>query len=572
MIYAKDQWIQLPTKDLYDTQIMMASVSAARDMYEKGQKQMDDFYDKFGTFFSPIQKDMDWYNQNVIGGLQKTLDQIEQNGYSPTKSPEGRAAISNFLNRLPRGTIQQLKVNAEKAKGYYALADKMKASGIYGSDDYQQFMSDGFNPYTFGTVNPDGTINDWRVGSPYDYKTLQEFVHPSFQAIKPHMLDEKEVKSRGYKYDPIYDYTGITRGDMENIVGSMQNMPGIQGNKLYQYYRGLAKQQVIAKGEDPTEANINKQFADNAITADSQILTPLEYKPNPYRMANYENQLALARQIQQQNFQREMKQDEMAFKWRMKYGPQNNENYSISKELNDAANETLNKTAQQSGQKKYKSNNGWQMRGFKASVRSNFERTIAGNTIPAPSHALLASNTTLKKSAQENGGNIIILSNELDGRNYTTPEQLKTKFVNYSANQKYYKYNPDNDKVGIAAGRIKEGSGGKIKTSQTNLIGRIQNDAIVGYDYGKKAIYQRIQLYTQKIIKDKIVPDEYIGTVYKKYPYDGTLSHTESKQTDAGKVALTNWDARYNRMTFRASSQKTNPANYTSDDEIFDNE
>ena len=36
MIYANDQWIQLPVKDLYDTQMMLTSINVAKDLYEKG--------------------------------------------------------------------------------------------------------------------------------------------------------------------------------------------------------------------------------------------------------------------------------------------------------------------------------------------------------------------------------------------------------------------------------------------------------------------------------------------------------------------------------------------------------
>ena len=66
MIYARDQWVQLPVKDIYDSQIMMASINAAKDMYEKGVEQIKDFNKQYGDFFSPIQSDMDWYNKNVI--------------------------------------------------------------------------------------------------------------------------------------------------------------------------------------------------------------------------------------------------------------------------------------------------------------------------------------------------------------------------------------------------------------------------------------------------------------------------------------------------------------------------
>lgn len=53
---------------------MMASINAARDMYERGQKQMEDFYKTYGDFFSPIASDMDWYNNNVVGKARDFID------------------------------------------------------------------------------------------------------------------------------------------------------------------------------------------------------------------------------------------------------------------------------------------------------------------------------------------------------------------------------------------------------------------------------------------------------------------------------------------------------------------
>ena len=49
---------------------MMASINAAKDMYEKGVEQIKDFNKQYGDFFSPIQSDMDWYNKNVIGAAR----------------------------------------------------------------------------------------------------------------------------------------------------------------------------------------------------------------------------------------------------------------------------------------------------------------------------------------------------------------------------------------------------------------------------------------------------------------------------------------------------------------------
>ena len=66
MIYAGELGIQYPVKDLYDKTLMQMSIAAAKDMYEKGQKRLEDFNAKYGDFMSPIAKDMEWYDKNVI--------------------------------------------------------------------------------------------------------------------------------------------------------------------------------------------------------------------------------------------------------------------------------------------------------------------------------------------------------------------------------------------------------------------------------------------------------------------------------------------------------------------------
>ena len=65
MVYAYDKWIELPTKDIYDTQMMLASINAAKDMYDKGQAAIKDFYKTYGDFTSPFRKDMEAYDAIV---------------------------------------------------------------------------------------------------------------------------------------------------------------------------------------------------------------------------------------------------------------------------------------------------------------------------------------------------------------------------------------------------------------------------------------------------------------------------------------------------------------------------
>lgn len=282
MSYAYDRAIPLPVKDLYDKQIMAMSINAAKDMYEKGQKQIDDFYEKYGDFISPIQKDMDWYAQNVTGKASDFINQLYANGIDPLRSAEGRAAVAQLIRSMPIGDIAKLRQSADVAKEYVKNYGALEAAGKL-DPEFERFMMNGQSLQDWSTLGGNGI---WGRYSPSEYKTLQEYVHPTFAEIKPHMMSEQEVKDRGYNYDPMYEYTGVSRADMERSMGDW--IPGVRNEGIYRYYREQAKQDLIRRGvSNPTEDQIDRQFVNNAITADSQMMTPLTREANPFKLDDY---------------------------------------------------------------------------------------------------------------------------------------------------------------------------------------------------------------------------------------------------------------------------------------------
>lgn len=288
MVHAYDQWVQLPVKDLYDNQIMLASIQAAKDMYEKGVQEMKDFKKEYGDFLSPIQADMDWYNKEVTGKVRDTINNLYANGIDPLRSPEGRAVISRVINGIDTGRIARNRASAENARLFQQARAKMIANGTY-------------NPEFDRFANPDMQLENWDSANgvfsrvaPSQFMTLQELVHPSFKDIKPHLLTQEEVESRGFTYDPKYDWEGVTRKDMERVMGTW--MPGVRDNAAFRYHREKAKQDLIREGHLPsdiTDDMIDAKFVDNAITADSQILTPLTRDADKYSYAAYQNALDL---------------------------------------------------------------------------------------------------------------------------------------------------------------------------------------------------------------------------------------------------------------------------------------
>lgn len=280
MIYSKDQWIQLPTKDLYDSQIMLASINAARDMYEKGLQETKEFNKLYGDFTSPIARDVDYWYDNTLKPVRDAINYMYDKGIDPTRSAEGRALVQKLINQAPVAKLNQIRQSAKIADEYVKNRGTMQANGLYDPGFEQFALRDQYGRpvdlSTWSTID-DGT---WERTAPYKYESLYDYTSPMFKDLKPHELTKDEVQSFGVKYDPRYQYQGISKGDLERITG--ERIPGVQNETLYKYYRDRAadvvRKQYIAAGKNPaeiTQDEIDRQFVQDVIQANSaRIMEP----------------------------------------------------------------------------------------------------------------------------------------------------------------------------------------------------------------------------------------------------------------------------------------------------------
>lgn len=255
----------MPTKDIYDTQIMAMAINAAKDMYDRGVKQMEDFNKKYGDFYSPIEKDMQWYAQNVTNPMRKLVDDLYARGIDPLRSAEGRALISRAANSIDIGTVNRLKQSASIADEYLKNKAQLESKGLYNPDLEERFLNRDLS----GWSTVDNGI--WKYSSPMQSKGLEELTSSWYDKRTPHSLTQKEVESFGETYNPLYQYTGYTEDDLLHVAG--ENVPGFNGNVYAEYQRDLAKRELIARGnEAPTEDEINRQLARNIAVANREYL------------------------------------------------------------------------------------------------------------------------------------------------------------------------------------------------------------------------------------------------------------------------------------------------------------
>lgn len=279
MVYAGELGIQYPVKDLYDKTIMQMSIAAARDMYEKGQQQLKDFYKEYGDFMSPIAKDMDWYNQNVTGKVRDTINNLYANGIDPLRSAEGRAAISQLIYSMPTGDIAKLRQSAAAAEEYIKNRGILEASGKW-DPNFERFANNGQILEDWDTIG-DGV---WNRTAPAELKTLKEITEPWYDKRTAHMLDKAGVESFGMQYDPKYNYMGFTDQDLLDIAAGQT--PGWNGSIYADYYRDVARRKVqvmknLAGDLSPvTAADIERQLQQDIAIANR------EYKIAPTKEAD----------------------------------------------------------------------------------------------------------------------------------------------------------------------------------------------------------------------------------------------------------------------------------------------
>lgn len=295
MVYSRDQWIQLPVRDLYDSQIMLASINAARDMYEKGQQQVKEFQKDYGDFYSPIQKDMDWYNKNVINGSKDVINSLYDKGIDPLRSAEGRAAINRWINSIPTGDINKLKMGSKIAQEYLRNRAMLEAQNKY-NDDFEKYVNGGKSIEDWDTLK-DGVWTRW---SPSEFTTLKAATENWFNNRTPHALTKDDVVGFGMPYDKNYDYTGYTYKDLINVAS--KNTPGWIGSPIASYYRHITKQQLLDEGvKNPTNAQVETRLQQNVADANKEwIVNPIK-SINEY--AKMDKQFAQQAAMQAKGFQ-----------------------------------------------------------------------------------------------------------------------------------------------------------------------------------------------------------------------------------------------------------------------------
>lgn len=276
MILGYEDPVQMPTMDIYSTDLMKTYIAGVKDLYDKGQEEYKDFMKAYQDFYSPIAGDTEAYYNYTIGGAQKLLDQFYQNGIDPFKSREGRAAITRYINSVPVGALNAMKQNAENRKAYDRAKAELAAKGLY-NPGYEDYRLKSLGLDNFSTVDPNtGQIRVWDRYSPDVYSGVFDTTNEWFKGLEDSYM--------GKTSDGRYNIFGVGTDQMAPILN--QNLPDYLDTPLGAYNYDLFRRTLSPETTPDQALDLFKDF----IMAANSRVRHQTIKEDPYMLDSVRTQ------------------------------------------------------------------------------------------------------------------------------------------------------------------------------------------------------------------------------------------------------------------------------------------
>lgn len=246
MILGYEEPVQMPTMDIYSTDLMKMYIAAVKEQYDTAKEEYKDFLKSYQDFYSVAPGANQEYYNLTLGGAQNLMKQLAERGVDPFKSAEGRAAISNFINSVPVGRINALRQEAQIADEYLKSRDKLRAEGKF--DPLTDAIVGGGNFDTWDRSKQ----GPWNRRYAIENKSLGDLTSDFYSKLqKDEHLGPDESRGADSKY---YDLYGVSQDTLKTADAA-----ALQALKDTPYYNLFA---MKASGLTDAEGNpINPDVA-----------------------------------------------------------------------------------------------------------------------------------------------------------------------------------------------------------------------------------------------------------------------------------------------------------------------
>ena len=274
MIYANDRWAQIPIMQLYDTGLMQSAINNARYMYDKAEKRMDDFYEKYGEFMSPFQRDMDRYNQ-IVGNVKSVVDNLYAMGEDPLRTKSGRAKMMAAMRSVNPGEIANMRTNAKLGFEYLKNIEEAKAKDQF-SQEFEDYLLTHGGPGMFSDFSSAGG-KIWNRPGPGRYQTVDDLIEPIVKNVD-YTFDEAMTK----QHNDGNNYYSITRDRLAKAVDD--NMSDILATQSggFHYWKAMEAAKALG-GDEEMGKKIFRDMISNRLSDHEKI----KFEADPFRLDDY---------------------------------------------------------------------------------------------------------------------------------------------------------------------------------------------------------------------------------------------------------------------------------------------
>lgn len=291
MIYKYDEPMIFPVRDLYDSGMMQSYLSAVQRQYEQSREDQKEFIKNFGDYISPWNTaNKAWYDE-TMGKVSDMMNAAAAQGIDLTRSQEGRALLGNLMRNVDYAKLAGLKEAAKAGEMYQKAKQDAILKGTW-NEDRERWALERAGLPSFEEYDPN-IHGIWTRTAPAKFTTLFDATNPWFEGMKEGALTQKQVEDLGFKYDPNYDWTGVSKERMRDVI--LQNTPGWMTSEDALYYYDVAKRELQALGNaNPTSQQIQARLNENIETANNRV-PYAKYKANDFALKeqDFRNDVAL---------------------------------------------------------------------------------------------------------------------------------------------------------------------------------------------------------------------------------------------------------------------------------------
>lgn len=271
MILGYEQPVEMPTMDIYSTDLMKAYIAGVKQQYDDARDDYKDFLKTYGDFYSNVPGATEAYYQLGPGRAMNFMNQMYANGIDPLRSSEGRAAVAQLIASTNTPAMKQLEAQKQSYDTYQKALAEAIASGKT-TPEAENWMLRNLGLDKFEAISRDANgnviVNPWTRIAPDNFKSLHDLTKTEFDGLEATEYLKPSTRAG-------FDIMGVSEDTQNRAIDS--SMEILKSNPFYGMFREQAEKLTAAQtGGYYTQADVDKTLREMIRQENINELQPKE--------------------------------------------------------------------------------------------------------------------------------------------------------------------------------------------------------------------------------------------------------------------------------------------------------